>query len=75
MQFSYPQIFLDPSEQIHVKVDDHFSNTEVFRMIQRWMRDATSPIRINGKAFPIRLGKKSRSWIHEHHQLTGYAIS
>jgi hypothetical protein len=69
VQFSYPQIYLDPKEQMHVKVGDQFPNTALFRTLQRWVRNATQPMKLYGKAFPLRMGKGCCSWIHQHPQL------
>lgn len=73
VQCSYPQIFFDPDDQEHKKVDDAFPNTTLFRTLQRWARHATVPVsfRINGekKTVPFRLGKNCYSWIGKHPHL------
>ncbi|MBS0603436.1 MAG: hypothetical protein JSS60_00190 [Verrucomicrobia bacterium] len=75
VQFSYPQLFQDPKTRQIVKVADtpEFPNSALFSTLMKWMRSATLPTpfevgstRVNS---PIRVGKKSLSWIKSHPQL------
>jgi len=75
IQFSYPQIFQD--NQTHeiqqVFESGRFSNTELFRTLQRWIRHHTvpTPFLADGKRTntPMRLGKECLAWINQHPQL------
>lgn len=75
IQFSYPQLFLDPKTKEIGKVEknDLFPNTELFHRLAKWVRDHTSPtpFLVEGKKMnqPIRLGKKCFSWINQHPHL------
>lgn len=73
LQFSYPQLFQDPVTRKIVKVGETFPNTALFSRLQKWMRNATlpTPFVAQGKRTnsPIRIGKKSLSWIKNHPQL------
>lgn len=75
LQFSYPQIYQDPSilKVEQVKEGTEFPNTSLFRRLQHWIRHHTAPTpfivdekRIN---VPIRLGKRCFEWINHHPQL------
>ncbi len=74
VQFSYPQIFMDPESGEPKKVDDSFINTALFQEIRRWARDETraTPFLIDDEKInvPIRLGKNCFSWIAKHPQLS-----
>lgn len=73
IQFSYPGIYQDPQTMRSCKVDESFSNTHLFRQLQRWMRRHTvaTPFEVEGQKVnvPIRLGKSCFSWINDHPQL------
>jgi hypothetical protein len=73
IQCSYPQIFIDEENNLF-KVDERFPNTNYFRALQRWVRNATRPLTLRidekmKKSFPVRLGKRCFSWINTHPQL------
>lgn len=78
VQFSYPQLYQDPITQDVMEVDDSFSNTSAFRILQKWIRHNTvaTPFVVEGKRInaPIRLGKNCFSWIHSHPDLKGISI-
>lgn len=73
IQYSYPQLFQDPVTRQIVKVGEAFPNTALFAKLQKWIRSATlpTPFMAGGKRTnsPIRIGKKSLSWIKTHPQL------
>jgi hypothetical protein len=75
MQFSYPQLFRDPTTKQVEQVNDspRFPNTQLFRNLQRWVRHHTvpTPILVGGQKLniPVRLGKQCFSWINRHPQL------
>jgi hypothetical protein len=75
IQFSYPQLYQDPStfQVQQVAEGDAFPNTALFRALQRWVRHhtAATPFLVQGKRtnVPIRLGKKCFEWINKHPQL------
>lgn len=75
IQFSYPQLYLDPktSEIGKVEKNDVFPNTELFHRLAKWVRDHTcaTPFIVKEKKMnqPIRLGKKCFSWINQHPHL------
>lgn len=75
IQFSYPQLFQNPStkQPENVGETDDFPNTRLFRTLQRWIRHNTLPTpfiaagqKIN---VPIRLGKQCLAWINTHPHL------
>lgn len=72
IQFSYPQLFLDPKTSAIGKVEKNeaFPNTELFQNLAKWVRNFTSatPFVFEGKTInqPIRLGKKCFEWINNH---------
>ena len=72
LQFSYPQLFSDPATHAiqNVLRDEGFPNTELFRKLQKWVRQNTqpTPFVIEGKKTntPIRLGKRCFEWINRH---------
>lgn len=74
VQFSYPQLFLDPSSKEILKVIEGpaFPNTALFRHIQRWVRHHTIPTPMQTPGgpvnLPVRLGKECTSWINKHPQ-------
>lgn len=75
IQFSYPQLYLDPISKQPFKVveNEEFPNTRLFHILQRWIREHTipTPFLVEGKIVnvPIRLGKKCLEWIRHHPQL------
>lgn len=75
IQFSYPQICQDSKtkEVEQVKDTPDFPNTRLFRAVQKWSREHTSPTPITAHGvktnLPIRLGKGCFSWINNHPQL------
>lgn len=74
LQFSYPQLFLDPDTKDIHKVGEtpDFPNTALFRHIQRWIRHHTIPTPMQTPRgsinLPVRLGKECLSWINHHPQ-------
>jgi len=72
IQFSYPQLFLDPKTQKALKVDksESFPNSELFHKLAKWVRHHTvaTPLLFEGerKNQVIRLGKQCFSWINNH---------
>lgn len=74
IQFSYPQLYLDPeSRKVVSMMKSSSPNTELFRKLQRWMRKNTTPTPffVNGHVInvPMRLGKQCLSKIDNHPQL------
>lgn len=78
LQFSYPQLFQDPSTRDVVQANQ-YANFALFRKIQLWVRSSTlpTPFIIDGKMQrePIRIGKKCFSWIKNHPELSGRGLS
>jgi hypothetical protein len=77
IQFSYPQLYLDPETREVLKVGENFPNTALFRLIQRWVRAHTVPTPIRAPFslnLPVRLGKECFSWIDNHLQLKNLGI-
>jgi hypothetical protein len=76
LQFSYPHLFQDPKTRQVVKVKNtpEFPNTALFTSLLRWIRNHSlpTPFEVEGVKTnsPIRIGKKSLSWIKSHPQLT-----
>ncbi len=73
LQFSYPQLFLDPyTKIIHNVIQEDFANTLVFKKLQKWVRYNTvpTPFSIEGKDLniPFRIGLKCFKWINKHPQ-------
>ncbi|MBS0629900.1 MAG: hypothetical protein JSS30_06740 [Verrucomicrobia bacterium] len=72
IQFSYPQLFLDPETNAIGKVEKNpnFPNTELFQNLAVWVRNNTvaTPFVVQGKVRnqPIRLGKRCFTWINNH---------
>lgn len=79
VQFSYPQLYQDPQTQDIEDVDSRFSNTKMFRTLQKWIRYNTlpTPFITEGKKInaPIRLGKECFSWIKSHKTLNEKGIT
>lgn len=80
IQFSYPQLFQDAQKNIHkTKDSEAFPNTELFHMIQQWVRHHTvaTPFIVNEKRVnvPMRLGKQCFSWINNHPHLKNLGLS
>ncbi len=75
VQFSYPQLFLDPKTQEIGKVEknEKFPNTELFHQMAKWVRDHTAPTPFifEGRQInqPMRLGKECFGWINHHPSL------
>lgn len=75
IQFSYPQLYLNPHTQEISKVDKspQFPNSELFQRLAVWVRHHTVPTpfiyeekQVNS---PMRLGKNCFSWINNHPSL------
>jgi hypothetical protein len=81
LQLSYPQLYLDSETKEVYKTRDseRFPNGELFRNIQQWQREHTipTPFHVDGRCVnvPMRLGRKSLSWINSHPQLAAHRIS
>lgn len=75
IQFSYPQLCQDAQTKEILPVDlrPEFPNTQLFKTLQRWVRDNTipTPFIVNGQKInsPVRLGKECLPWINKHPQL------
>lgn len=73
IQFSYPQLFLDPKTKDILNVDLTFPNTFLFKNLQKWVRKETvpTPFLIEKKVVhtPMRLGKACFPWINQHPDL------
>jgi hypothetical protein len=76
IQFSFPQLYLDPATQEAEKTLNHpelFPNVLLFQKIQKWVRNYTIPTSfvVEGKKInvPVRIGKNALSWINKHAQL------
>lgn len=69
LEFSYPQIYLEPKTGALKKGIEH-PNFSVFQKMQRWLREKTiaTPFLVNGERInaPMRLGKSCFSWINSH---------
>lgn len=80
LQFSYPQLYMNETTKQVEKVLQlpHLGNTELFRSIQKWVRENTipTPFFVKGEKIrvPMRLGKACLSWINEHPQLLALGI-
>jgi hypothetical protein len=80
IQFSYPQIYQDPTSMMIEKVSDQdrCPNTLLFRAIQQWQRQNTlpTPFFVDDKKVnvPMRIGKKCLSWVNKHPQLISQKI-
>lgn len=74
LQFSYPQIYQDPTTMELKKVE----KLSLFETIRYWVRDRTrsTPFVVEGTRIntPIRLGKKCFSWINDHPELIAQGI-
>jgi len=72
IQFSYPQLFLDPKTRAIGKVEknEEFPNSELFHLLTKWVRKYTqpTPFVVDGKRInqPMRIGKECFSWIDNH---------
>lgn len=72
IQFSYPQLCLDPQTKRISKVDQSplFPNTQLFLQLAKWVRQNTmaTPFLVGEKLInqPMRLGKNCFSWINQH---------
>jgi len=75
IQFSYPQLYQNKEMQaLKVGEGADFPNTQLFKALQRWIRENTRPtpfIIDNDRLVnvPIRLGKSCFEWINDHCQL------
>ncbi len=80
IQFSFPHLFLDEHNVVHViKEQSEFSNTILFKKLQRYIRAHTiaTPFVYAGQRVnaPMRLGKKCLSWVNNHPQLAAKGLS
>lgn len=75
LQFSYPQLFqeVETKEIKKVLSDSTFPNTLLFKKLQEWVRNHTTPTpfligekKINLSA---RIGKSQKSWLNQHPSL------
>lgn len=81
IQFSYPQLYQD-NETKDVELTRHstqFPNTELFHLLQKWMRNNTipTPFHVNDEVVnvPVRLGKQCLDWINRHPSFAAKGIS
>ena len=71
LQFSYPQLYQDPSTQEVLSVDrsEKYPNTALYFSIQKWLRHNSQAlnVKMQDTAFrsPIRLGLSCESWINQ----------
>lgn len=81
LQFSYPQLYQDnQTKQIEViKKSSAFPNTDLFHLLQKWMRQRTIPTPFIAEGtpinVPIRLGKNCLQWINQHPKLAQKNLS
>lgn len=71
LQFSFPQLYLDPdSKEVHKVTDPElFPNLDLYRTLQRWLREHTIPTPFQQVNAPQRIGKKALQWINNHPHL------
>lgn len=71
LQFSFPQLFMDPVTKDVIKLNDPalFENIELFRFFQRWMREHSMPTPFEEFNAPQRIGKKAMAWVNNHPHL------
>ncbi|MGK5594289.1 MAG: hypothetical protein ACSNEK_02900 [Parachlamydiaceae bacterium] len=80
LQFSYPQLYENPSsKQIHkVLLDPSFTNTPLFKILQKWVRENSraTPFKIGDDTInaPIRIGMQCFPWISQHKGLANKGI-
>lgn len=80
LQISYPQIFKNPETKEVEVIAQHpeYVNTLMFKEIQGWIRNFTSPtpFLVDGRKLyaTIRIGKECLAWINNHPQLKGKNI-
>lgn len=81
LQWSFPQLAQDPKthEVLNIRNGQDYPNAEVFKRLQRWIRNNTSPTPMiaDGQLtnLPVRLGKKCFAWINRHPQLHKKGLS
>lgn len=81
IQFSYPQLYIDPKTQEIGKIvkASQFPNSTLFHTLTKWVRNHTSPtpFLVEGKKInqPMRLGKNCFEWINRHPALVGRGLS
>lgn len=71
LQFSFPTLFQDPDTKDIFKVNDpaQFQNLELFKYVQRWLREHSMPTPFEEVNAPQRIGKKALAWVNEHPHL------
>lgn len=71
LQFSFPQLFMDPVSKDVIKLNDplQFENIALFRFIHRWLRDYSMPTPFEEFNSPQRIGKKAMKWVENHPHL------
>lgn len=78
LQFSYPQLYRKAGDAEVLKTNQ-FPNSQLFRKLQHWMRQATipTPFEVDGQCInvPMRLGRQCISWINRHPQLAAQNIA
>jgi hypothetical protein len=80
LQFSYPQLYIDPhSKDICETNKSDAANTQLFRKLQRWLRQYSvpTPFIADGKRFnaPIRIGRGCLPWLQRHPQLKDHGLA
>lgn len=80
LEWSFPQFYQDPETYLPVEIfkDSTHPNTQLFKSIQKWMRDHTLPVPflIEGKKkiAPFRIGKKCFEWINLYPSLSNRGL-
>ena len=75
IQFSYPHLYQDPlTRNVEtIRNTPEYPNTELFHLLQKWMRQHTIPTPLIAEEklinIPIRIGKLCLTWINKHAQL------
>ncbi len=81
IQFAYPQLYSNSitNDVVEVYKNPDIPNTKLFKTLAKWMRENTTPAPFMVGETPLnatfRLGKKCKSWIHEHSQLAISGLS
>jgi hypothetical protein len=80
LELSFPQFYQDPETCLPVEIfkDVIHPNTQLFKAMQKWMRDHTLPVPflIEGqkKVAPFRIGKKCFEWINLYPSLSNKGL-
>jgi len=80
IEFAFPQFYQEPHscKAIEVFKDPLYPGSILFRKIQSWAREATTPVPFiiheRKKVAPFRLGKKCFSWVDQYLQNKGLKV-